>query len=541
MDVSSLYADRRGVGQACHCCEYIPHRDCDWLYIIAQEIPLEPTEPGLPRPYYTGHARTELLVAEAQRAINDVVFSPEPNRNSGVRGIRMLPGSELPPLPQGQIISRPASTQVTGGSVGSSTPDQSVRNSVRYSQSVASPPGTFIGLPEVGENTGSLGFSPYMGPEHVPALSRSPSPGSAMSVVTLSQTNPFASPPMQNRQLSMSNSDVSEFGAYPASGGQFAPRTSSLRNMGGDSQPSSPVAGGPRGKFATFPVKMTGPRAQPGAPPGQQYPSHTLDTRAPSLDIDGSSDDFSASVAQALGHRWSEPGVGAPSTPGTIAPNAQSKKAMEAHEHSGSMDYTSPPPQYSLTVDTPTSPGMLRTTSAGTISTPTVPEEDESDQGDTGLAYMGTTDDDASAAPASDDRRRSSVDRRVKFEGSETEGPTAQGEQSRDLAVPGPSHGDSQEETQSAVGSDAQHDISENSLLHRGPEQQEEGEQERTSESGHQKEETIRASQQLPPVPQEQESQIDAEPVVNNTLPESECPALRSSRLSLTYRSQSHQ
>ena len=54
-----------------------------------------------------------------------------------------------------------------------------------------------------------------MGPEHVPTQPRSPPPGSIASV-QLSQTNPFASPPMQHRQLSISNSDISEFGAYPA-------------------------------------------------------------------------------------------------------------------------------------------------------------------------------------------------------------------------------------------------------------------------------------------------------------------------------------
>ena len=38
---------------------------------MSQEIPLDVTQPGLPRPAYLGHARTEYLVAEAQRATQE--------------------------------------------------------------------------------------------------------------------------------------------------------------------------------------------------------------------------------------------------------------------------------------------------------------------------------------------------------------------------------------------------------------------------------------------------------------------------------------
>ncbi|KAH8100130.1 hypothetical protein BXZ70DRAFT_207837 [Cristinia sonorae] len=39
---------------------------------------MEQTQPGLPRAYYMGHARSEAIVHEAQRGVQDVVFSIEP-------------------------------------------------------------------------------------------------------------------------------------------------------------------------------------------------------------------------------------------------------------------------------------------------------------------------------------------------------------------------------------------------------------------------------------------------------------------------------
>lgn len=389
-------------------------------YIYFQEIPLTPTEPGLPRPYYTGHAHTEFLVEEAQRAVNEVVYSPDPNPNPTVRGIRPLAGSELPPVDAAGQYSRRTSSQLTRtmGSVApsslGSTPEQSIRNSTRYSQSILSPPGGFIGLPEVSEGTiGGPGLSPYIGPDQVPSQPRSPPPRGTGSVVSFSQSNPFASPPPQHLQLI--DTDVNEFGVYPSSGGPFSLRSSSLRNLE-EQQPVSPVGlGGPRGgRFATVPVKAMGPRAQPGSlpPPSQMLPA--MDVRAPSLDIENANDSFSSSVAEALGHDWLASN-GSPKPPATSAAHA---KAMEAGR--GSADYMSPPPQYSVTPEPvllASSPhggdigsgGGVSPSSATVSMTPTVPEENEEE--DTSLAYI-THDEQASVSSESHGHDGS---RRVRF------------------------------------------------------------------------------------------------------------------------------
>ncbi|THH16885.1 hypothetical protein EW146_g3814 [Bondarzewia mesenterica] len=47
--------------------------------LIIAEIPQDPTQPGAPRPYYTGHQHTEQLVAEAQHSIAQVVFNGFPS------------------------------------------------------------------------------------------------------------------------------------------------------------------------------------------------------------------------------------------------------------------------------------------------------------------------------------------------------------------------------------------------------------------------------------------------------------------------------
>lgn len=394
-------------------------------YIYFQEIPLEPTEPGLPRPYYTGHARTEFLVAEAQRAVNEVGYSPDPNPNPTGRGIRPLPGSELPPVDVSGQYSRPPSSHITPtvatiatSSYGS---EPSIRNSTRFSQNILSPPTGFIGLPEVSEGTigsGGLGLNSYA-TDQIPTQPRSPpphstSPGSSSS---FSPANPFASPPPQHPSLI--NTDVNEFGMYPAAGGAFSPRSSSLRNLG-EQQPSSPVGmGGPRGgRFATFPVKTMGPRAQPGSPPPPQMPQ-PMDVRAPSLDIEGGNDSFSSSVAQALGHDWLASN-GSPRPP----MNAAQAKALEAGGVPA--DYASPPPQYSVTPD-PSPPSTLSPYGAGqdrstqpstttvstTTPTPTVPEENEEEE-DTSLAYITHDDEQASVS----DESHGQGSRRVRFESS---------------------------------------------------------------------------------------------------------------------------
>ncbi|GAA6002099.1 hypothetical protein JCM10207_003072 [Rhodosporidiobolus poonsookiae] len=46
--------------------------------LIVDMLPIDATEPGQPRAYYDGYQRTEELVSEAQRCLQDVVFNPAP-------------------------------------------------------------------------------------------------------------------------------------------------------------------------------------------------------------------------------------------------------------------------------------------------------------------------------------------------------------------------------------------------------------------------------------------------------------------------------
>ncbi|EJD07821.1 uncharacterized protein FOMMEDRAFT_40425, partial [Fomitiporia mediterranea MF3/22] len=45
--------------------------------LAIEEIPLDVTQPGQPRSFYTGHDKTEKLVIEAQRCISEIVFDPQ--------------------------------------------------------------------------------------------------------------------------------------------------------------------------------------------------------------------------------------------------------------------------------------------------------------------------------------------------------------------------------------------------------------------------------------------------------------------------------
>ncbi|KLO06243.1 hypothetical protein SCHPADRAFT_800361, partial [Schizopora paradoxa] len=45
--------------------------------LLLEEIPLEATQPGLGRPFYTGRERTEKLVSEALRCVGEVTFDPQ--------------------------------------------------------------------------------------------------------------------------------------------------------------------------------------------------------------------------------------------------------------------------------------------------------------------------------------------------------------------------------------------------------------------------------------------------------------------------------
>ncbi|KAI0338384.1 hypothetical protein BDW22DRAFT_709989 [Trametopsis cervina] len=349
------------------------------------EIPLTPTEPGLPRPYYQGHARTEFLVAEAQRAISDVVFSTEPNQQPHSLSIRPLPGNELPPVP-GQIsFTNSIATGSTGTSSPSVTEAPSDIYNNRLSQAYMSPNLQFTSLPPVRSDTKeSLGMQQYLGNgQQPPSPPISPPPQSSYSA------GPYAPPP------GPPPAEVNEFGAYPGtSTTQFSPRSTSLRNLSGvdtSQQPSS--VGGPRGpRFATFPTKVAAalPSHFQNVPP--QSPSAFsaplgLGDRGPSLDLERrDSVSFSSSVAQALGQDFLAQGQ---DSPGRVPPSTSKLRDVSGSTQD---QWAQPPPRYSITPDPPSGSDLKSTAGAH----PEPPEEE-----DTHLAYA--------ASDAEDRASRSSV------------------------------------------------------------------------------------------------------------------------------------
>ncbi|KAI0746842.1 hypothetical protein C8Q80DRAFT_1104754 [Daedaleopsis nitida] len=312
--------------------------------LIISEIPMDETQPGFPRPYYTGHARTEFLVAEAARAVGEVTYTPEPDTNSTHRSIRPLPGSELPAMSSPQQPRRLSLSSANGGSFGQPS-------------GPASPTTTYAGLPPVEQSAFSI--SQLMSSDQTPQL---PNP-------SVSEFGSFSSPP---------SNPPSSF------------------SVGEREKPTSPRGG----RFATFPVKALGPRPQPGAGssfstnPYVSSPPMQESDRAPSIEIDrGGQESFSSSVAQALSHTFDGSSGAAGSSSTQAAPPHDDVKGGTDF---GPQRYSPPPPMYSpsdgqgLPIGAAPSqppsamqsgPGLL---DMGNGKAPSVEEDDEEDV----LAYM---------------------------------------------------------------------------------------------------------------------------------------------------------
>lgn len=318
-------------------------------YNDTQEILLIPTEPGLPRPYYQGHARTEFVVAEAQRAIDEVHFSTDPGQRPHSMSIRPLPGSELPPIsgPQGMLTPMATGSAYTPSASTPSVAEAPSDMFKRQSQVYMSPGQQLNALPPIRSATDdSFGMQSYLANDNgAPAPPTSPpmSPHGSQAFGSL----PLAPLP-----------EVNEFGAYPATSSQFAPRSTSLRNLGpsaDSSAPASPV-GGPRGpRFATFPTKLAAapvpPRfqnLQAGSPPSLYAAPQGLGERGPSLDLERrESLSFSSSIAQALGEEWDD------SNQGTPQPGQPTNPKLQSPSNGSQEQWTLPPPRYSITPDHP--------------------------------------------------------------------------------------------------------------------------------------------------------------------------------------------
>ncbi|KAI0073873.1 hypothetical protein K474DRAFT_1666083 [Panus rudis PR-1116 ss-1] len=281
--------------------------------LVIAEIPLAVTQPGLPRPYYNGHARTEYLISEANRAVSEVTFSTEPTRDSSALNIRPLPGSELPPLgEQNQPPSspqHPGAPEASGSAYPGSPPQQDGPREAPMSVTRIAPPSvpqsSSFGLPQVAPNTpgSDVGLGPYLNqgqgygspfPQPTPQMPSAPLQGSYDA-------------PMDSKVP-----EVNEFGGYN-SAAPYAPRTSSMNNLGHGTHGSvsSITSGeGKGGRFATFPVK--GSSGPPRLPPGASPPVNPamippkMEDRPPSLDVRQNSkdDSFVSSIAQALGPQF---------------------------------------------------------------------------------------------------------------------------------------------------------------------------------------------------------------------------------------------
>ncbi|OCH86000.1 hypothetical protein OBBRIDRAFT_814825 [Obba rivulosa] len=284
--------------------------------LVIEEIPMETTEPGLPRAYYTGHARTEYLVAEAQRGVNEVFFSPDPDPSQ--LSVRSPGNNDMPSMPTLSQGGQPYDYLSMGDNRRSSFSmpqvyDERANTPSAISQGsrLSQGPSGYSGLPQVQES-GSL-FPPY------------------------SPTDPAQHPTVSALR------DVGEFGTYPP--GQYAPRSSSLRSP--DEKAGSPTSG----RFSTFPVKAAGPRPPPGASSGSR-PSSGMYTSPPirggdqplSLDVNPPQDSFSTSIAEALGGQW--PAESGPASSSTSAAGAGSKFGKADEAATNSMSYEAPPPMY---------------------------------------------------------------------------------------------------------------------------------------------------------------------------------------------------
>ncbi|KAI0725111.1 hypothetical protein C8Q72DRAFT_889146 [Fomitopsis betulina] len=246
--------------------------------LVIFEIPIGRTEPGLPRAYYSGHAIRENLVTDARRALSTVGFTAEPNA-----GGRTYDGSDVTSLPPHNFnmgdISRRTSVIPAG--------DSSFPDSVSINGQMPRSP-----------FTGSYGS---MGPSS-PSLSYT--------------EGSLPLPPLPN---------PAEFGVVAQE--PYSPRASSMR-----SPEERDRLMGPRGsRFSTLPA-LSKPRPPPGGRDSQIYAVG----RPPSLDLQRPQDDFSTSIARALGDSFAFE-----SREGTVG-------AERASGGSGEVPHSSPPPVYSF-------------------------------------------------------------------------------------------------------------------------------------------------------------------------------------------------
>ncbi|KAI9512008.1 Eisosome component PIL1-domain-containing protein [Russula earlei] len=222
--------------------------------LIMVELPQEPTEPGLARPFYAGNARTVAHVADALRALQEVSmdsptssdrmqFSPDVNRQGG----HLTATSALPE-------------------------DEYAAN---------------VGARFPGNGNESLQYrGRYVSDAPRPSFERSD----------------LARPPADEHGAFLPQSDLYRFHSLNTRQ-RTSPPNLSIRSRDGPQQNGPPASSG--GRFATFPVK--GKREDPvvsAEPPAGSMPSSDVERVPP----EGNSDDVAPMYHAFEGHRTPPPG-----------------------------------------------------------------------------------------------------------------------------------------------------------------------------------------------------------------------------------------
>ncbi|KAH9950817.1 hypothetical protein B0H21DRAFT_461366 [Amylocystis lapponica] len=373
--------------------------------LVIAEIPLDHTDPGLPRAAYAGHARTEYLVATGQRAVNEIFFSSDPSHNPLERPIRPLAGFELPPA---------------------ASPQQNK-------------PFGYVEYPLPGEvitrsRPGSMSMS------SVPLTERPPSTSSRFSSpLTTGYTAGYGPDAPSSPTLSMPTAgDGSEFGMLT---GQYSPRVVASARSPDERERFSGAHGG---RFSTFPHRPIGarPLSTAGVPPNGAYaPPMVEGDRVPSLEVAQPQDDFSSSVAQALGTQWTAPdGSGASHALRSVLDMPGDTK----HGSISSQRSYEPPPMYEPLAGLPPGAAPAQPPQGGSWSGHMLDERGgvaggsqmPEDQDEVRLAYSA---DESDVSPGAGE----DGDRRVRFEDSsntpETETPERNGhaQESTEVGTPG--------------------------------------------------------------------------------------------------------
>jgi hypothetical protein len=252
--------------------------------ILRQEIPQEVTRPGLPRSYYKGQEKSQFYVSEAQRCVDEVVYSTALSAHR-TPSLPSLPSQQDLPPPEQPPTSMPRSSE-------SSNPLESNEAASRGGRNAWSTAGTD------GETA-----TPNVPPQ-LPTVSGGQGLGHFLDPSDVSSTQ-FSLDSIESKDASTTATSNSASQPYSVDDMGVITQTQQKQGPAGASTVLGGVtaAGGPRmrggvggGQFATFPVKGTGRGGGLGR--GVTQRGDTSPNRLGSLHNKGPS--FEVEVSQAL-------------------------------------------------------------------------------------------------------------------------------------------------------------------------------------------------------------------------------------------------